>query len=278
MNCKQANERCAEYAAGTLREESRAEFEVHLTSCTACREEAESLRTLWAKLAQLLEQQPSAALDARFYSMLQGYRQGLEVSEPKATVKQNVSNWVSRLWPAQPAIQFGLTVLFFGIGLGIGKFGFNSRQGNGSAAARDVSLIRLSNEVAGLKEQVVLALLEQRSASERLRGVEMTIRLNQPQEQIATALLHALEADSNVNVRLAAVAALQTFAGQPSVRKSLLDALSNERSPLVQVGLIDLMVDLKEREVLPILKTLLENNGLNVSVRRSAEKGLRKLG
>jgi hypothetical protein len=278
MKCEQANEHHAEHAAGTLNEGVRTEFEAHLALCADCSKEAEGLRAIWAKLAQLPEQQPSADMDARFYSMLQGYRQGLEESQPRATLQPSVANWLSRVWPAQPAFQFGLAALLFGIGLCIGKFGFNGGQKNSSVAASEASLTQLRSEVAGLKEQVVLALLEQRSASERLRGVEMTIRLNQPQEQIAAALLHTLEADSNVNVRLAAVAALQTFAGQPGVRKSLLDALPNERSPLVQVGLIEMMVDLREREVLPILKTLLENAGLNESVRRSAERGLRKLG
>ncbi len=278
MNCEQANEHHAEYAAGTLNEGLRTEFETHLASCARCREEAEGLRAIWAKLSLLPERQPSADMDARFYSMLQGYHQGLQASGPNATLRQKVANWLSPLWPAQPAFQFSLAVLFLGIGLCIGKFGFSGGQKNGSVAASDTSLAQLRSEVAGLNEQLVLALLEQRSASKRLRGVEMTVRLNQPQEQVITALLHTLEVDPNVNVRLAAVDALQTFAGQPSVRKSLLDSLPREASPLVQVGLIDLMVELNEREVLPILKTLLQNDELNVSVRRSAEKGLRKLG
>jgi anti-sigma factor RsiW len=278
MKCEQANEYQTEHAAGTLHGELRTEFETHLASCARCREEAESLRALWTKLALLPKREPSTDMDARFYSMLQTYRQGLEVAKPKATLKQSVANWIGRLWPAQPAIQFVLTVLLFGIGLCVGKFGFSGGQGNRSVAASEASLTQLRSEVAGLKEQVVLALLEQRSASERLRGVEMTVRLSQPQEQVIAALLRTLEVDPNVNVRLAAVDALQTFAGQPGVRKALLDSLPREKSPLVQVGLIDLMVDLKEREVLPILKTLLENGALLDSVRRSAERGLRKLG
>src|SRR5260221_9649560 len=210
--------------------------------------------------------------------MSQVYREGLQASGQFATIRQKVANWLSLLWPAQPAFQFGLAVLFFGIGLCIGKFGFGGGHKNGSIAATDARLAQLRNEVAGLNEQLVLALLEERSASKRLRGVEMTVGLNQPQEQVIAALLHTLEVDPNVNVRLAAVDALLTFSGEPSVRESLLDSLPRETSPLVQVGLIDLMVEVNEREVLPILKTLLQDDGLNVSVRRSAEKGLRKLG
>ncbi len=278
MNCEKANECQVDYAAGTLTGVSRAEFEIHLASCPRCRQEAEGLRTIWLKLALLPEREPSVGMNARFYSMLREYRQELLTADPEAAWGQIVTNWHTRLWLTRPAIQLGLAVLLFGIGFWVGKFGFNRGQRNGPVAASETGLTQLRSEVASLKEQVALALLEQRSASERLRGIEMAVRLNQPQEQIAATLLHTLEVDPNVNVRLAAVDALQNFTGHPVVKKSLLDSLVREKSPLVQVCLIDLMVELKELEVVPILKTLLENGGLQDSVRRSAERGLRKLG
>jgi HEAT repeat protein len=84
--------------------------------------------------------------------------------------------------------------------------------------------------------------------------------------------------DPNVNVRLAAVDALQQFAGDAMVRKGLLRSLAEQKSPLVQIELITLMVDLKEKESVPVLKQLLEKQELNSDVRESAERGLQKLG
>ena len=111
-----------------------------------------------------------------------------------------------------------------------------------------------------------------------MRGVEFSYRLEQPGEQVLSALLTALDSDPNVNVRLAAVDALQQFARDALVKKGLLDSLPRQHSPLVQIELINLMVELKEKESVPVLKALLQNSELNNSVRERAEWGLQKLG
>jgi len=74
-----------------------------------------------------------------------------------------------------------------------------------------------------MKQMVMLSLLKQQSASERLRGVNWSYQIEQPDEQVLSALLRALDSDPNVNVRLAAVDALQQFARRALVKKGLLD-------------------------------------------------------
>jgi len=129
-----------------------------------------------------------------------------------------------------------------------------------------------------MKEMVTLALLQQSSASERLRGVHWSYQLEQPDREVLSALLRALDSDPNVNVRLATVDALQQFARNAQVKQGLLDSLPRQQSPLVQIELINLMVELKEKESVPVLKALLQNSELNNSVRERAEWGLQKLG
>ena len=129
-----------------------------------------------------------------------------------------------------------------------------------------------------MRQLVALALMQQASASERLRGVQWSHRLAQPDEQVLSALLRALDSDPNVNVRLAAVDALEQFARNAQVKKGLLDSLPRQNSPLVQIELINLMVELQEKESVPVLRTLLQNSELNESVRERAEWGLQRLG
>ncbi len=72
-----------------------------------------------------------------------------------------------------------------------------------------------------MRQLVTLSLLQQQSASERLRGVDYAYRVDQSDTQVLAALLHAVNHDPNVNVRLAAVDALRKFAGSPAVRGTL---------------------------------------------------------
>ena len=172
-----------------------------------------------------------------------------------------------------------IAVLLFASGLLLGPSWTQSRQKHApDNTANDRAVARLHDEVASMKQLVTLSLLQQQSASDRLRGVEWSYRLAPPDEQVLSALLRALDSDPNVNVRLAAVDALHQFGADSAVRKGLLRSLEVQRSPLVQFELINLMVDLKEKGSVPVLKELSQRQDLDPTVRERAEWGLQKLG
>ena len=77
--------------------------------------------------------------------------------------------------------------------------------------------------------------------------------------EVLGALVTAVNHDTNVNVRLAAVDALRRFAASPETRRAVVDALPSQTTPLVQVALIDLLVDFKERNAAGALKKLAAN-------------------
>ena len=278
MNCQQFDQLSVEYIAGGLDPESRAKLEAHLAACPTCRQETDGLVALWTKLAELPDMEPSADLDARFNSMVQGFRQGLDAAKPQPPPRSVLALWIEYLWPSRPLSRLGLAVLLLGLGVLAGRLGFDRRPAVSPGGASEAALARTRQELAQLKEEVALALLEQPSASERLRGVECTGRLPHPEEQVLAALVRALDSDPNVNVRLAAVGALQQFAAERTVKRALLESLPRQESPLVQVALINLMVELDDQEIIPTLKALLEQNQINDSVRERAEWGLRQLG
>ena len=128
-----------------------------------------------------------------------------------------------------------------------------------------------------MRQMVALSLMQQQSASERLKGVNWSYQLQQPDREVLTALLDTLMHDPNVNVRLAAIDALRQFGGQPVVRSGVVEALGRQDSPMVQVALIDLVVDLKEKESVDTLRKLIQNEKLNEAVRTRAQKGLQEL-
>ncbi len=211
--------------------------------------------------------------------MLADYRAGMEPAKPagSASTTGTLEHWLDCWWPRRRALQFACAVLLFVLGLVIGpRLVRGGRQGAESAATRDAALVQLRDEVSSLKQLVTLSLLQQQSASERLRGVESSQDLERPDARVLSALLRALDSDVNVNVRLAAVDALQQFARNDVVKKGLVDSLPRQSSPLVQIELINLMVRLKAPESVPALKALLQNSATNETVRQR-QRG-RKLG
>ncbi len=80
--------------------------------------------------------------------------------------------------------------------------------------------------------------------------------------------------DPNTNVRLAALDALSKFHTEPQVRKVLLDALSTQKDPMVQIALIQLMVKMKEKSVVNDLKKIVDDSETMKAVKDEAYSGI----
>ena len=136
----------------------------------------------------------------------------------------------------------------------------------------------MRREIHSMRQLVALSLLEQQSASERLRGVTYSYQLSQPDDKVISALMERLSLDPNTNVRLASVDALSKFADQSAVRRGLLEALTRQESPLVQIALIDALVQIRERQSADTLRRMSVDQNLNQAVRQRAAWGLREIG
>ncbi len=83
--------------------------------------------------------------------------------------------------------------------------------------------------------------------------------------------------DSNVNVRLSAVDALAKFAGKSEIRRALVDSLPVQDSPLVQIAIVDLLVQLNDTEALPALRKIAVDAQADEAVRQRAASAAEKL-
>ena len=253
MTCDEA--RVQMLGGATLDGSGEKDFAEHLASCESCRNEVSRIGTLWRSLDLLPLEEPSGQVRERFYEMLGAYRQGLASAEPRKAFQ-----W----W------QMAAAAALLAVGLGVGYI----VRGNGQPPA-EVSQLR--EEVASMRQLVALSLMQQQSASERLRGVSWAYQAEPSDGQVLGALVSAVNHDTNVNVRLAAVDALRRFAASPETRRAVVDALPSQTTPLVQVALIDLLVDFKERSAEGVLKKLAANRNANDGVRQQAEWALEKL-
>lgn len=252
MTCEEVKPLMADYWSGSLEGSGELAFQAHLGSCEACRAEVMRLDKLWRGLALLPREEPAGSLRGRFYDTLRAYRQGMD-AHPR---------W---RWPVWQMAAAALLV----IGMAAGYMLRSSQRGSEMAELRE--------EVAGMRQLVALSLLQQQSASERLRGVSWAYRAEPGNTEILDALIMAINHDTNVNVRLAAVDALHAFAQAPAARRAMVEALPRQDASIVQVALIDLLVDLKEREAATELRALAGGESVNDGVKQRAQWALERL-
>ncbi len=270
MTCDKIQDLLADFLTGETDESSRREVQDHIASCAACRADLEELTAAWARLGLLPSEAPSGRLRANFYAMLDAAKEEEERRAARPRPGRLFAAWWEGLWTGRPALAAGLAGVLFAVGLGSGML-----LNNGRAASRETAA--LAREVQDMRQQVAMTLLDRPSASDRLQGVSYAGRLERPEPQTLDALFRALNEDGNVNVRLAAVDALYLFRDRTGVKDKLAEALSRQGSPLVQVALIDLLVEIREQRAADALKSLIKDGRIDPAVRTRAEQGLKAL-
>ncbi|HEY2383270.1 MAG TPA: HEAT repeat domain-containing protein [Terriglobia bacterium] len=255
MQCEEVREQFADYVIARVEAPAPLEIVEHLSSCAACRAELDELKSLWMQLENAPATEPTAELQARFDVMLAAYEEGL---------RRPVHNW------RRPVLEFAAAAALLVIGIGVG-------YRMHTPPARNPELAELQSELHQTRQMVALSLMQEQSATDRLKGVGWSYRLQEPGADVLQALLDTLMHDSNVNVRLATVDALRQFGNQPVVRRGIVDAMTRQEAPMVQIALIDLAVDLKEKESVGSLQQLTQDHNIDPAVRDRAEKGLEQL-
>lgn len=267
MKCEQISELLPDYLQGNLSPGQHHNVEEHLEHCADCSEEV----VIWKKLSLLPVEQPSPASRARFEAMLQAFHAGRS-NQPadNSEWRKSSSAWNVFHWLRSPLGSMAWSVALLAIGVYAGLHLSGPKPPSPDLAA-------MQSELTSMKQLVVLSMLQQQSASERLQGVTWSTREEQLDPQVLSALLHTLRYDGSVDVRLAALDALSRHGRQPQVHKGILDSLEQEQSPLVQVALIDLLLEWRDRDAVQRLQQLEQAPNLNPTVRQRVEWAKTKL-
>lgn len=245
----------------------------HLESCGEC----SGLTAFWRQLGALPAATPDSSQRVRFDQMLAAYEEGLETARRREpSVRRSwFAAWALRPMPAMAA------VLLVAVGLGAGVLGgwfLHSGRSSSSATAANQEIADLRDQVQTTRQLVVLSLLQQQSASDRLQGVTYSARLPQADPKVSEALLRSLKYDSSPDVRLAALDALQrdaqTPALGPDIRRGLVDAFSYQKSPLVQIALVDSFVQTRDQQAKSLLQQIQKDSQYLPEVRQRAAWGL----
>lgn len=253
-----------DYLDGTLSASGKKEFESYVAEGHIDLKEVESMRVLSERLEDSSTPAPSDQLGERFYVMLAQEKQNL--AEPQVASK--LSTWGQKLFQTHGGrLAFAMSILFIGVLLG--------RVFSGSVY--NEKLDTLSDQMADMQEVVMMTMLEKRSVSSRLKGVQMSNGMVSKNEEVTNALFLTLNNDESTNVRLAALATLSEYAADPAIREGLVNSITQQESPLVQVALAELMVELQESQAIKEFESILNKKETPDDVKTVLRQNLEKI-
>ena len=271
MECKDYRERFTSFLTDSLHQAQRSEIERHLEGCAGCREEFESAKKIWDLMGEMAQPEPSSAMQADFNAILTEFKKGQDIQ------KNPFGEWINKLreflyMQVQPRLVYSLLLVAFGL---VG--GYFLHQPGQSSIAYNKQIDSLSSQVSEMKQVMMFSLLQDPSASQRIRAVAYTEEINNVDFKVIGALFTTLNEDPNVNVRLATLDALVKLAGEPKVREGLVRSIDLQESPLMQTAIADVMVKLQEKSSIRSLQKLLHKKDLNKMVKFNIEKSIQRL-
>lgn len=145
------------------------------------------------------------------------------------------------------------------LAVGSAALGWFLRPGSGSA------------DPAGRAAQGTLRLVHSASSAERMKGLAM---VGTGDRALVDTLLDLVDRDPETQVRLAAVESLYLFAGDADLRSRLVEALSRQDRPEVQVALVNLVVGLREKQALEAMRRLGREGRLTPGLKRRIDAGM----
>ncbi|MEQ9297667.1 MAG: HEAT repeat domain-containing protein [Cyclobacteriaceae bacterium] len=219
---------------GELSFEQEKALQQYLSAHSELEEELKASTKIWDALDMPIAP-PSHRMDERFYEMLSSHSTSLR-------------NQFSRVW--MMAASISILIIGFASGWWI-------------SSPRQQSMAELTNQVAQLQEVMMLTLIEQPKAQDRLKAVNITYELSDADETIISALVKTLKMDDNVNVRLAALDALSAKVENPRVRAELIEAIAYQDNPMVQIAIAELMVQIEESGAKKELEALINSPDIN---------------
>ena len=256
-----------EYISGDIEPERKKQLEKLIKDQGYNNQELKELTKIYKDLNKIPVPEPGQQMTDKFYSMLRDYEYHiLETKNPFRILVE----WLRELNRTKyiPHLAYGLSLMIIG---GLIGFWFSSNS------EYKEQLNYLNSEIHELKTMMTINMLDQDSPSARIKTINQIKNLSEIDDAVITALLHTLNNDPNLNVRLVTVELLIQFSDNNRIREGLIYSITKQESPLIQIALIDLMVGIKERAAIAQFKELLEKKDLNDVVRTRIEENLKLL-
>ena len=258
--------------------ETGAAMRAHLINCEQCRKEVDQMRELLAMMADQEMRQPGQGLKDNFQVMLQSelnmetaddlLRRPREGRDEKVGVKGRIG-WMSA----------AACILLFG-GIWIGSMLGSRKASNVMSNVPSIvpeQLSAMQKEIKEMKEAMLFSLIDNESASQRIKAVSYAEEMANPDQHVIQVLVGTLNHDKNVNVRLAALYSLASFADSRQVRDSLVTSLPKQTEPLIQVMLINLLAEKRDNRAIAPIRDIISNKNTLPAVKDAAQRSLKTM-
>ncbi|WP_299714549.1 HEAT repeat domain-containing protein [uncultured Tenacibaculum sp.] len=260
MEYLEFKEAIVDYLSGNLSVEKKKVFEKMLATHSEYKREFEEMSFFWNVNEEEVPE-PSMEMDMKFYTMMNS-----EIE--KEQKDSSLVRFIKRI-EVLPFRKVFYTLGILTIGFFLGK-GMNNETEVKISDEIEVA----KKETEEVRSQLVLTLLDQPSANQRLQAVNEVSKLSKVTETIIKALFTTLNNDENVNVRLSAIESLKNYTDMPIVREGLVASIVHQKSPLVQIELADVMVLLQEKEAVKPFKELIDQEDINSSAKQKIEESI----
>ena len=258
MDCKDVEYSIVDFIDNTLSKEQSKLIDAHLSSCSTCKLLYDETIVLMRDFNNEPDIKPSSALRTNFYALLEEEKQ----FQDDKVVRLNTDsrfNW-------KTAFQIAASFLLLFIGFSAGNYLSDQKS------SEEISQLQLQTDE--LKENMMLALLDNRSASKRIQAVNYSEDLEQPDQKIMTALIDRMHNDTNINVRLAAAEALAKYSDMELIKMAFIDALTTETDPSLQITIIQILVNIQDERALEPMQKLLDQPDTPDFVKEHANSGI----
>lgn len=261
MEKKHITELLPEYLDNLLNETQKKKVETHLKNCKSCSQELNELKKLFKIIGDEPASSPSENVRINFLEQLEVEKQNSsKVVSMDAPSIQKKTNWTNSL------LKIAASILLL-----IGAFVLGSRQ---STESSKKEIAQLTEETLEIKQTAMISLMENKSASRRIQGVNYIEELEQPDDAIVKALADRMLYDENTNVRAAAVEVLAKYTKSEKVKDTFIRALKTEKDPGIQIAIIYTLGQIQEKKAAKPMQDLLDREETQPFVKDQIESVL----
>jgi len=256
MECDKIQNSIVDYIENNMSKKETTAIKTHIETCSKCQIEMNEMQGFLAKVTDQGLEQPSKNLRMNFEKMLADEK---ALQQNKVVKLKPKTNWRSYL-------QIAATIL-----LVVSSFLIGRHQ---NSEHHQTEVAKLENESLISKQNTILALMNNQSASKRIQGVEYVEEFSNLDPEIIEALVKRMLNDENTNVRLTAVNALQSFISSEKVKDGFIKALDTEKDPAIQMTLIQALVKIQAKKALKPMQHLLEKEETQPFVKKEIKIAL----
>jgi len=257
MNCTDIENKLVDYIDGVLSENETKAIDKHMESCSSCKKAFNETNELLNAFTNEPSAQPTVNLKASFQEMLADEKMMQHKVIPLQQAKRKSYKSVLQ-------IAASIAILFSGYLIGGYQESQQSKQ-------------EIANYQKEHKKNIMLAMIDNSSPSKRIKAVNYTDELTTADTKILEALIDRLQNDNNSNVRLSAAEALSKFTDSELVKTSLIETLSIEKNPSIQIEVIQILVQIQEKRALDPMKKILEQPETPDYLKTQVNIGIAKL-